>query len=119
MIGYEHFRVERHEDTMVVQFLDRRVVAELAITDVGEELYAVASRPDCRKLVLNFCAVEFLSSAMLGKLAIVKKMIAAKGGLFILCEICPNIRLILKLTAMERIFDIRDAEAEAVAFCAN
>ena len=63
MIGYEHFRVERHEDTMVVQFLDRRVVAELAITDVGEELYAVASRPDCRKLVLNFCAVEFLSSA--------------------------------------------------------
>jgi anti-anti-sigma regulatory factor len=56
---------------------------------------------------------------MLGKLAVVKKMIAARGGLFVLCEICPNIRLILKLTAMERIFDIRDTEAEAVAVCRN
>jgi len=78
------------------------------------ELYAIVHRPDCLKLVLNFSVVEFLSSAMLGKLLSAKKMLAQKGGVLRLCEVCPTIRMIFKLTHLDHILDIRETEAEAV-----
>ncbi|MGA2258881.1 MAG: STAS domain-containing protein, partial [Thermoguttaceae bacterium] len=89
----KHFRVERNADAMVVHFLDERIHADVAIASLGKELYAVAERPDCLKLVLNFSDVEFLASAMLGKLVAVKKKIAEKNGVFRLCAMSENIRL--------------------------
>jgi anti-sigma B factor antagonist len=110
----KHLRVERNADALVVHFLDQRIHADDAITGLGMEVYAVADRPDCRKLVLNFSDVEFLSSAMLGKLVIVKRKVSEKSGVLRLCEMCPNIRLIFKLTCLDQILDIRETEADAI-----
>jgi anti-sigma B factor antagonist len=110
----KHFRTEKHGDVLVVHFLDKSIHADMAIAGLGNELYAIICHPDCLKLVLNFSNVEFLSSAMLGKLLSAKKMMAQKGGVLRLCEICPNIRMIFTLTHLDHIFDIRDTEAEAV-----
>ncbi len=107
-------RTERHAEFLVVHFLDRRIHNDLAIGSLGDELYAVIARPDCSKLVLNFSVVEFLCSAMFGKLLSVKKTMAEKGGLLRLCEICPNIRLIFRHTHLDQILDIRDTETEAL-----
>jgi anti-sigma B factor antagonist len=81
---------------------------------LGEELYAVVGRPDCRKLVLDFSNVDFLSSAMLGKLVIINRKMKEKGGALRLCSVCPNIRLIFKYTVLDTIFDIRDTQPDAV-----
>jgi anti-sigma B factor antagonist len=111
----KHLRVDRNADTLVIQFLDQRISADAAIASLGKELYAVVDRPDCVRLVLNLSDVEFLSSAMLGKLVAVKKKIAEKNGVFRLCAMSENIRLMFKLTCLDHILDIRETEAEALA----
>ena len=110
----KHLRVEKNTDALVVHFLDKRIHADVAIADLGQELYAVAARPDCRKLVLDFSDVDFLCSAMFGKVLGVKKMMAEKEGVLRLCEMCPNIRLMFKHTGLDRILDIRETEADAL-----
>lgn len=110
----KHFRTTRHADALVVHFLDKSIHADLAIAGLGDELYAIVHRPDCLKLILNFANVEFLCSAMLGKLLSAKRMMAEKGGVLRLCEICPNIRMVFRLTHLDGILDIRDTEVEAV-----
>lgn len=117
MTAFRHLRVERSADTLVVHFLDSRITAELAISSLGSELYAVVDRPDCQKLVLDFSAVDFLSSAMLGKLVSASRKMKEKGGVLKLCKICPNIHTILKYTRVEQILDIRDTQADALAAC--
>jgi anti-sigma B factor antagonist len=110
----KHLRVERNADALVVHFPDKRIDAEIAMASLGKDLYAVADRPDCRKLVLNFSGVDFLTSVMIGKLITVKKKIAEKNGIFRLCGMCENIRLIFKLTCLDHILDIRETEADAI-----
>jgi anti-sigma B factor antagonist len=110
----KHLRVERNADALVVHFLDKRIHADLAIAGLGEELYAVAARPDCLKLVLNFSDVDFLSSAMFGKVVTVKKMMTEKDGVLRLCAMCPNLRLIFALTCLDHILDIRETQADAI-----
>jgi anti-sigma B factor antagonist len=110
----KHLRIERNADALVVHFLDQRIQADAAIAGLGQELYAVVDRPDCLKMVLDFSEVEFLSSAMLGKLISVQRMIAEKNGVLRLCGMCQNIRLIFKLTCLDRILDVRETVADAI-----
>ena len=110
----KHTQVERLDDALVVHFHDSKITGELAISGLGDELYAIAGRPDCQKLVLDFSNVDFLSSAMLGKLISINRKINEKGGILRLCGICPNIRLIFKYTHLDTIFDIRDTQPDAV-----
>jgi anti-sigma B factor antagonist len=109
-----HLRVERNADVLIVHFLDQKIDAEAAVAGLGKELYAVVDNPDCRKLVLNFSDVEFLSSSMIGKLVTIQRKMAEKNGVLRLCGMCPNIRLIFKLTCLDRILDIRETEADAI-----
>jgi anti-sigma B factor antagonist len=110
----KYVQIERIDDALVVHFHDSTITGELAISGLGEELYAVVGRPDCRKLVLDFSNVDFLSSAMLGKLVIINRKMKEKGGALRLCSVCPNIRLIFKYTVLDTIFDIRDTQPDAV-----
>ena len=110
----KHTQVERLDDAMVVYFHDSTITGELAISGLGEELYAIVGRPDCQKLVLDFSNVEFLSSVMLGKLIRINQKMKEKGGILRLCGVCPNIRLIFKYTHLDTIFDIRDTQPDAV-----
>jgi anti-anti-sigma factor len=112
-----HLRLEKRADVTVAYLLDTRIVAELAIASLGDELYSVGERPDCTKLVLNFAAVEYLSSAMLGKLINLNRRMKVRKAMLVLCEIRPEILTIFKLTSLDRILDIRATEADAVAAC--
>jgi anti-anti-sigma factor len=98
MVKHHHLRVERRDGITLACFLDNKIHAELAITTLGDELQALAARPDCTKLVLSFSEVEFLTSIMLGKLISANRAMHEKGGTLVLCEICDNLRTIFRLT---------------------
>jgi anti-anti-sigma regulatory factor len=51
---------------------------------------------------------------MLGKLLMLRKLMAAKGGRMILCEIAPDIERVFVDTKLTQIFEIMDTEAEAL-----
>jgi anti-anti-sigma factor len=109
-----HLSTEKHGDFIVVHFVEKNIYADLAVGELGDELYEIVRHPDCLKVVLDFSNVELLSSVTLGKLLSVKKTMAEKGGLLRLCEICDTLRMAFTLTHLDHIFDIRNTVAEAV-----
>jgi anti-sigma B factor antagonist len=67
------------------------------------------------KVLLNFSAVEFLSSAALGKLITLEKKVKGMPGLLKLSNIRPEIFEVFQITKLNRLFDIKPDEADALA----
>ena len=68
-----------------------------------------------KNLLLNFSSVEFLSSAALGKLITLDKKVKANGGRLKLSNIRPEIYEVFAITKLNKLFDIKDDEADALA----
>jgi anti-anti-sigma regulatory factor len=114
---YHHLGVWRHEDKTVVRFGDHRILDELTVKKIIDELFAVAVAVKCRDLIVNFTGVLRLSTLMLGKLLLLRKIMVAKGGRLILCEIAPDIECVFVETKLSQILEIVDTEAEALDAC--
>jgi anti-sigma B factor antagonist len=106
--------VSKRGNVTLVRFGEHRILNEVAIDLIGDELYGVADRPDCCKLLLNFAGVEYLSSLMLGKLVMLKKKIESQGGKLKLCDIGPEIGEVFKTTSLDQVLDIRENEVDAL-----
>jgi anti-sigma B factor antagonist len=64
---------------------------------------------------LNFPAVEFLSSETLGELIKLEKKVKQHSGKLILSNIKPEIYEVFAITRLNKLFDIKDDEAQALA----
>ncbi|REJ66849.1 MAG: anti-sigma factor antagonist [Planctomycetota bacterium] len=102
-------------DVTVVQFVDRKILDESNIQDLGRELFHLVEEEGRKKLVLNFSNVEFLSSAALGKLITLDKKTKQNGGVLKLSNIRPEIFEVFAITRLNKLFTIYDEEADAVA----
>ncbi len=109
-----HLAVWKERDVMVVRFGEHRILDELTVNKLSEELYQVAERPDCRKLLLNFASVEHLTTLMLGKLMMLRRKMEAKGGRFALCDLEPRVREVVATTNLDKIITIYESEGEAI-----
>ena len=114
---YHHLGVSKHEDKTVVRFGDHRILDELTVKKISDELFGVAAGAKCHHLIINFTGVRGLSTLMLGKLLILRKVMAAKGGRLILCEVDPDIECVFVETKLTHIFEIMDMEADALDAC--
>lgn len=115
MAGHRRIDVSKAGDVTIVRFVDRRVLDEVGIQEIGQELLELVERPDARHLLLNFGNVDFISSATLGKLLVLDRTIKAHEGRLKLSNIRPEIMEVFRVTRLDRVFDIRDEEAEALA----
>ncbi|CAK9067005.1 Anti-sigma-B factor antagonist (Anti-anti-sigma-B factor) [Durusdinium trenchii] len=102
-------------DVTVVQFVDRKILDEANIQDLGQELFQLVEGDNRKKLLLNFTSVDFLSSAALGKLITLDKKVKAHSGILKLCNIRPEIYEVFAITKLNKLFDIKDDEADALA----
>lgn len=101
----------------MVEFLERKILDELTITHIGEQLAAIVKVTPGIKLLLNFRNVEHLSSAALGMLITQEKEIKEQRGQLKLCNIRPQILEVFKITRLNKLFSIHDtAEAALQAF---
>lgn len=99
----------------VVHLLDHRLVDGIAIDDLAQELYQLIESDGRRNLVLELSSVNFMSSVGLEKLIVLYKKVKAHGGTLRLCCIRPDVRGVFTVTKLDRLFDIWDTEAEALA----
>jgi len=90
----------------LVQFADRKILDELCIHEIQEELSRLVDSKDSGDLLLSFSNVEHLSSAALGMLITLKKKVEEKKGRLKLSDINPQIYEVFKITRLNRIFDI-------------
>ncbi len=112
----EYRRVDLNQvgEVTVVRLRDYKIVEEVAIQEFGQELFHLVEVENRGKLLVNFSTVEFLSSAALGKLITLDKKVKAHGGLLKLSNIRPEIYKVFEITKLNRLFDIKKDEAEAL-----
>lgn len=106
--------VEYASGAVVVTFMDEQILEEADISAIRESVTAVVEQTDKPGIILDFSNVRFLSSAVLGMLIRVSKMVYEKAGQLRLCSIHPKILEIFRITRLDRIFDIRKDAAAAI-----
>jgi anti-sigma B factor antagonist len=109
-----HLSVTNRRGVSIVEFADRKILDELCINEIRDELLGLVTDVSGVKLLLSFRNVEHLSSAALGVLITLSKRIAEQGGELRLAEISPQIMEVFKITRLNRLFDIHDTSAGAL-----
>jgi anti-sigma B factor antagonist len=115
MTGYRRLDVNEVGDVTVVRFRDRKIIDDINIQELGQELFRLIEQDHRQKLLLNFSSVDFLSSAALGKLITLDKKVKTHKGAMKLSNIRPEIFEVFAITKLNRLFDIQDDEADALA----
>jgi anti-sigma B factor antagonist len=115
MAGYRRLDVTEVGEVTVVRFRDRKIVEDINIQELGSEMFQLVEVDHRDKLLLNFSDVDFLSSAALGKLITLDRKMKAHGGTLKLTNIRPEIYEVFAITKLNRLFDIKDDEADALA----
>jgi anti-sigma B factor antagonist len=104
--------VEYAENATIITFVDERILEERDIQTLQESIMSVIEQAERLNLVLDFCNVQFLSSAVLGLLIRVSKKVYERDGRLRLCSISPKIYEVFKITRLTKIFDIyQDVES--------
>jgi anti-sigma B factor antagonist len=101
-------------DVTVATFIDKKILDEANINEVGKQLFALIDEDGRRKIVLDFSVVEYLSSAALGKLITMDKKAKGAKSKLRLCCIKPDIYEVFEITRLNKIFDIKPTLEEAV-----
>ena len=114
MAEYRRLDVSEVGDVTVVRFRDRKIIEDINIQELGREMFRLVEVDHRERLVLNFSAVNFLSSAALGKLITLDKKMKARGGALKLSNIRPEIYEVFAITRLDRLFDIKKDESEAL-----
>jgi len=115
MAAHRRLEVSEVGDVTIVRFVDRKILDEASIQEMGQELFQLVEQDKRDKILLNFSKVDFLSSAALGKLITLDKKVKAHSGKLKLCNIRPEIYEVFAITRLNKLFDIKDDEADALA----
>lgn len=106
--------VDYTKNATIVTFTDERILEEKDIKSLQESVMSVIDQAEKINLILDFCNVRFLSSAVLGLLIRISKKVYQNGGQLRFCGISPKIYEIFKITRLNKIFDIYpDAKSAA------
>ncbi len=110
-----HLNVTSTGGVKVVGFSDRKILDELCIAEIQEELTQLVDEADGIKLLLSFGLVDHLSSAALGVLITLNKQVKERKGRLKLSDISPQIYEVFKITRLNKLFDIHDTTEQALA----
>ena len=100
-----------------VGFLDKNILEEANIQQIGDEISGYIDSAVGPKLLLNFENVEHLSSAALGMLITINNKVKQKDGQLRLCSINEQIYEVFVITKLNKLFQIHDdIDAAAKSF---
>jgi anti-sigma B factor antagonist len=108
------FVATQQQGAYVVKFDDRRILDEVSIFQIGEDLRALAATTERPRMVLDFSQVEHMSSAALGMLITLHKWVREREGQLRLCSIRPEIYQVFVITKLNEIFQIHDGVPAAL-----
>lgn len=101
-------------DVSVVELADRKILDEVNISEIGEQMNSLVAESDNPKLVVDFANVAHMSSSALGMLITLHKRIRQKDGELRLCNIQPSIYEVFVITRLNEIFEISQSRQEAL-----
>lgn len=107
-------RVREEGDVSCVEFVERSIIDEGVIRQIGEELLKLVDGAAKPAVVIDFTGVQHLSSAALGVLINVHNRVKARGGHLRLCGIPRGIFEVFRITKLDRIFQTCDTVTQAL-----
>jgi len=112
-------KVTSDGDVAVVELVDKKVLDEKTISEIAEQVYALAAEAATPRLVLDFVNVAHMSSSALGMLITLNKRVREKSGHLRLCNIRPSIYEVFVITRLSEVFTICPGREEAVRDAAS
>jgi anti-sigma B factor antagonist len=107
--------VERDGDILIIQIRSTRVAVEMGESfeqQIAEAIEGI-ERP---RVLVDFGGVEFISSAILGKLIKLSgRVVTDSRGELKLSSLADRIAEVFKITGLEKLFSIHKDRAEALA----
>ncbi len=110
-----HIRVQDHDDVKRIEFVERNILDEANIQQIGEEIGRVVDEQDTPRVLISFLNVDHLSSAALGTLITINNKIRSRDGQLRLAEIDPQIYEVFVITKLNKLFQIHESAEQALA----
>jgi anti-sigma B factor antagonist len=101
-------RVRKESGVTIVEFVDRNILDEANIQQIGEEIGALIDADPAPRLVISFSNVDHLSSAALGALITIHNRMKTKSGQLRLANIDPQIYEVFVITKLNKLFEIHE-----------
>ncbi len=108
-------RIVDQEGVSRIEFLDRNILGEASIQQIGEEISRLVDDHTQPKVLISFQNVDHLSSAALGTLITINNKIRGKDGQLRLADIDPQIYEVFVITKLNKLFQIYDSADQALA----
>lgn len=108
-------KISTEGDVSIVELTDRKILDEVNIGQIGDQINALIGQSSKLKLLLDFTAVCHMSSSALGMLITVHKRIREKGGQLRMCNIGPAILEVFVIMRLNDVFQICPTRADALA----
>ena len=103
---------DEQDGVLIARFQGGRIIDEAQIETLGKQLQELLTEEN-KKVILNFESLNFMSSAMIGKLIQFGKKCTNSGVDLRLCEINENIEEVFDLMKLDSIFKIEKDEETA------
>lgn len=113
--GFRRLDVRKEGGITVVRFRDRKIIEDQQVQEIGQELFELVEKLGVDRILLSFSGVDYVASTVMGKCITLDRKVAACGGVLKLSNIRPEVYEIFAITKLNRLFDIRDDEADALA----
>lgn len=95
-----------------------RLSEEDNLEEMGQDLQALIDHHQCRQLVLNLETVQFITSAVLGKLITLHRRLHRKDGRLVLCHAHGAVAEVLQSTRLIDYFTVAPDAQQALAMFA-
>lgn len=113
--GPPELRVKAIERVAVARFMGTELLFEEdLVRAVGDRLDRLVMEEGHTRLVLNFSGVRYVSSDVLGRPAGLQKRLDPSGGRVRLCGLDPVLRDVLRVSHLDRVFDVCRDETDAL-----
>jgi len=112
---YRRIQTGKTGNVHMVVFQDKKILDDTVLDEIKKEILSLLGNSAGPDVLLDFCNVEFMSSAMLGLLGQVHRKINGSRGRLKMCNIRPEIFQVFKLTSLDKLFSIHKDAPTALA----
>jgi anti-sigma B factor antagonist len=106
--------VKKVADITIAVTVDMKLNDDLVIQEWGDQLLAILDDVSCRKLLVSFERVLFMSSSALRALITLNKKAKEAKADLVLCGIDDNIMEAFRITRLDNVFKIKRNEDEGI-----
>jgi len=101
-------------DITIATTLDMKLNDDLSIQEWGDQLLDLLKEPSCKKLLVSFERVLFMSSSALRALITLNKKAKEAQAALVLSGIDDNIMEAFRITRLDSVFQIKKNEDEGI-----